>query len=37
MENIGLFKLSELDGVATGVLECLREFIETKQIQVSRN
>jgi len=33
VDDIKLFKLSELDGVGKGTLECLKEFIETGKIQ----
>ena len=33
VDDIKLFKLSELDGVGKGTLECLKEFIETNTIQ----
>ena len=33
VDDIKLFKLTELDGVGKGTLECLKEFIETNTIQ----
>ena len=33
VDDIELFKLSKLDGVGKGTIECLKEFIETGKIQ----